>query len=129
MTLSSEDIVAIQQLAAAYNHAVDAGDGDRFAATFTSDGCLITGQEVKGHEALAAFAESVPQMIPGPRHVLSNLLCDGTDDSATLAAYVHVYAKVGGEGPPALITAGTYSDTLRRVSGKWLFEKRTFTPD
>ena len=46
MTLATEDILAIQKLIADYNHIVDAGDGEEFAALFTDDGSLDTGFNV-----------------------------------------------------------------------------------
>lgn len=56
-TLSIEDQLAIQQLYARYNHAIDAGKGDAWAACFTAEGTFdsATGS-FAGTEQLAAFA-------------------------------------------------------------------------
>jgi uncharacterized protein (TIGR02246 family) len=128
--LSTDDILAIQQLAASYNHAVDNGDGPRFAGTFTTDGILeVGGNSIKGQDALAEFATSVPTGLPCPRHVASNLLIEGSGDDASLRAYVHVYI-LRGEPPTATVaTSGRYEDRLRRIDGEWRFAHRVFTAD
>jgi uncharacterized protein (TIGR02246 family) len=129
-SLSTEDILAIQQLVASYNHAVDAGQGAKFAATFTSDGVLeVGGSEIKGHDALAEFATGVPAGLPGPRHVASNLLIEGSGDEASLSAYLHLYITAGDPPAPSLATSGKYDDQLRRIDGKWRFARRVFTAD
>jgi uncharacterized protein (TIGR02246 family) len=128
MPLPIEDIVAIQQLAARYNHAVDAGDGPAFAATFVEDGQLVGTPTVTGRPALDAFAAQVPAMIPKPRHVATNLLVDGDGDYATLKAYLHVVASPEGASP-TIVVSGTYSDALRRENGEWLFVRREFIAD
>jgi uncharacterized protein (TIGR02246 family) len=128
--LSTDDILAIQQLAASYNHAVDSGDGPGFAGTFTSDGILEAGgNTIKGQDALAEFATNVPSGLPCPRHVATNLLIEGSGDEASLRAYVHVYI-LKGEPPTATVaTSGRYEDQLLRIDGEWRFARRVFTPD
>ena len=41
---ATDDIVAIQQLLAPFNTAVDRGDGQAYVATFTVDGVSINGE-------------------------------------------------------------------------------------
>lgn len=124
MGLATEEIIAIQQLAARYSHAIDSGDGAAYAATFVEDGWFqISGREpVRGR---AALAELVRRSGGRVRHVVSNLLIEGDGDTATLRAYLSVAPKGGG---PVGVT-GVYSDRLRRVNGQWLFVERCFTPD
>ena len=50
--LSTQDYVDIEQLYAQYNHAIDSGDAEAWAATFTADGSF---NKFTGHEALAGF--------------------------------------------------------------------------
>ena len=79
MALATEDILAIQKLIADYNHFVDAGDGEEFAALFTDDGSLDTGfNVVKGSNELRDFAALVPSMAPGARHLVTNVSIDGS---------------------------------------------------
>jgi uncharacterized protein (TIGR02246 family) len=129
-SLSTEDILAIHQLVASYNHAVDAGHGDKFAQTFTADGVLETrGNAIKGHDALAEFATGVPGGLSSPRHVASNLLIEGSGDEASLSAYLHLYILAGDPPSPTIAISGKYDDQLRRTDGGWRFARRVFTAD
>ena len=132
MALSTEDVLAIHELAARYNHAVDSGDGVGFAATFTDEGALVSGERIQGRAALTAFAQGLPSRLPKTRHVVSNLVVEADPidpDAATLRAYLALYAGVGEGGAPALVGLGTYADTLRREDGRWRFAERVFTAD
>lgn len=129
MPLSTDDIVAIQQLCARYNHSVDAGDGVRFAATFTEDGVLNSGAKVQGRAALEEFARRVPGQVPSIRHVAVNIMIDGEGDAATVSAYLLVLGRSEGEGPLSVRLSGRYNDHLVKKSGAWLFTERTFTAD
>ena len=129
MSLATEDLVQIQQLYAAYCHAVDDGDGKAFCACFTSDGVLDAGGEpIAGAEALAAFAAGVPAGVPGIRHVVTNIAIEGDGDEAEGRAYLTAYMATSGAPTQFLIT-GRYRDQLRRAQGSWLFSARTFRAD
>ena len=86
MSLPVEDVLAIQKLLADYNHAIDAGDGDGFAGTFVEDGTLDVGHGVtEGRAALKEFAGALPTMVPGIRHLISNLSIDCSGDRVAMA--------------------------------------------
>ena len=51
--LSAQDYIDIEQLYATYNHAIDSGDADAWAATFTPDGSFNT--RFTGKEGLVGF--------------------------------------------------------------------------
>ena len=130
MSLKTDDVLAIQNLAARYNFAVDDGDGEAFAACWTPDGVFdLGGTVMTGREALGAFAAEVPKRLQKPRHIASNFVIDGDGDKATLRAYVRVFVLDGEPATAVLRTQGRYSDTLERSDGQWLFATRTFTPD
>ena len=132
MPLTIEDRLEITDLVTRYNHAVDAGDGTTFAATFTEDGALdAAGRLIEGRAALAAFAESLPQSVQAPRHVASNLLVEGdsTTGLASLAAYVQMFALSGDPPRQTIAASGRYADRLRKVDGRWQFVRRVFTRD
>jgi uncharacterized protein (TIGR02246 family) len=130
MALTSDDHLEIQTLAARYSHAVDSGDGETFAATFTESGVLDAGAlVVEGRPALARFAEGLPRSHRAPRHVATNLLIDGDGDRATLRAYVQMYALTGDPPSQQVVASGRYVDELVRRDGRWLFERRVFTRD
>ncbi len=126
MALTTDDIVAIRQLYAAYCHAIDEQDGESFSHCFTPDGCVggAGGAPVVGHEALAKFAGG---MRPGLRHVVFNVHVDGSGDDALGRAYFAAYSVA--ERPPTLLVTGMYRDTLTHSNGTWLFVERQFTPD
>ena len=116
MALATEDILAIQKLIADYNHFVDAGDGEEFAALFTDDGSLDTGfNVVKGSNELRDFAALVPSMAPGARHLVSNVSIDGSGSDATARLYLQMWSTAGGAAESKLVISGRYDDTLRRL--------------
>jgi uncharacterized protein (TIGR02246 family) len=129
MSMPTEDLIAMHQLYARYNHAIDDGDGAAFAACFTADGALDggLGDPIRGSEALEGFAVAVPKGMPGIRHQVSNIFVDGDGDDASGRAYLYVYTP--GAGGPQVVTTGRYVDTLRRVDGEWRFVFRQFTAD
>jgi uncharacterized protein (TIGR02246 family) len=129
MVFSAEDVVAIQQLCARYNRAVDTGDGAGFAAMFRDGGTLNGRGTIAGREALAAFATKAAASLASPHHVVTNVVVDGDGDTAKVTAYLQVWANVGEAGTPALITTGQYMDDLVREDGVWLFASRVFTSD
>jgi len=129
MFLTIEDRLAIQELYAQYNFAIDDEQPADFAACFTADGVLDVGygDPVSGTEALAAFCAATNQMMPGMRHSVSNLVLQGHDDDATGKAYLYTY-RATADGHQVILT-GRYHDTLRRVDGLWKFADRKMVPD
>src|SRR5262245_64641384 len=53
--LTTDDLVEIQQLYAKYNWALDSGDSQGYAATFTPDGVFNNNV---GHDAIVKFADT-----------------------------------------------------------------------
>jgi len=130
MPLPVEDVLAIQKLLADYNHAIDFGDPAGFAAMFVADGVLDTGQgPTEGRAALQEFAGALPSLVPGLRHLISNVSIDGDGDAATTKAYLQGWLTAGGASEAKLIITGVYRDTLRREDGAWRFVSRALTPD
>jgi hypothetical protein len=130
MALASDDILAIQKLVADYNHVVDAGDGEAFAALFVDGGSLDTGfNVVKGTDELRGFADFVPNMAPGARHLVSNVSIDGDGDTATTRLYLQMWSTAGGAAETKLVISGVYEDTLRRDGGTWRFVTRKLVVD
>ena len=130
MALATDDIVAIQKLVADYNHLVDAGNGDAFAALFVEGGSLDTGfNVVKGADELRGFADFVPTMAPGARHLVSNVSIDGDGENATTRLYLQMWSTAGGAAETKLVISGVYEDTLRRDGGTWRFVTRKLVVD
>jgi hypothetical protein len=130
VSLTTEDLLEIQGLAARYNHAIDSGDADAFIATFVESGVLDAGVlTLEGHSALKDFASNFATSARAPRHVATNLVIEGDGDKATLKAYVQMFALTGEPPRQNITAAGKYSDTLAKEDGRWKFVRRTFTAD
>jgi hypothetical protein len=126
--LSAVDIIAIEQLYAAYNFAVDQGDGKGFAECLTPDGVFDMGTtRLEGSDALTEFAKGVPSTLPGARHIATNVLIEGDRDLATGRAYLMLVAT--GTSPISIIMTGQYEDHLVRFSDGGRFAERHFTAD
>lgn len=121
MATPTEDRDEILQLLYRYNHAIDSGDAEGWADTFTEDG-LFEGPVpggLRGRAQLVEFASGVS----GIRHMVLNPLVDVDGDTAGVRAYILVLA--GGQ----VVTVGTYDDTVVRTPAGWRFSRRLFTPD
>lgn len=122
------DVVAVTQVIAAFNHAVDFGDGNAFACLFVDDGVLDMGHlRIEGRADLAAFAASVPERVPNPRHhVVSELV---TVDGDTAAAHSYAQVLATEDGATVLRSSGVYHDRLTRTPEGWRFVERRFVAD
>lgn len=129
MPLTVEDQLDIQQLYARYNHAIDSGQADQWAACFTSDGIFSSGAsgEFTGTEALAAFAKGFAERLKA-RHWTNNLVLDAAGDGAKGSCYLMLY-RLGGETPASIMISGIYDDELVRTGDGWKFARRTVRPD
>lgn len=124
--LSAEDYMEIQQLYAKYNFAIDSGDAEGYAATFTEDGVF---NNFKGKDALIGFVKRYTEGMNGPmrRHWNSNLLVTG--DGKTAEGKVYLILLDLSTTPPSAGTTAIYNDTLVKTADGWRFSKRTTTGD
>lgn len=128
MALSAEDQLAIQNLYAHYNHCIDSGRCDDWAATFTSNGVFNGGGgSFSGPEQLSGFAKGFATNLPKARHWTNNLYIEGDGNSATGTCYLQLH-NVSKE-KPGLITTGIYKDKLEKTSNGWRFAERSVVPD
>jgi SnoaL-like domain len=119
--LTADDYIEIQQLYAQYNMAIDSGDAEGYAATFTPDGVFNT---FNGRDALVGFIHRWRETMKGGnmRHWNTNLAITGTPEGANGAVYlllVDISVK-----PPAITTAAKYEDQLVKTPQGWRFKKR-----
>ena len=130
MAISADDAVAIQQLVARYNFAVDGGDGEAFALCFVPDGRFsYSGSDViEGGPALAAFGGSWAARLGLIRHVVTSLSIDGGGDRASSRSYCQVFG-VDGERRSYVLSQGVYHDTVVKVDETWRFEERRYVMD
>ncbi len=119
--LSAQDYFEIQQLYARYNIAIDNGDAEGWAATFTPDGAFNT---MVGHDALVGFVKMWREKLNGAtrKHWNNNLQITGNSKEAS--AYVYLMLVDYSTKPATILTTGTYTDTLIKTKDGWRFTKR-----
>jgi hypothetical protein len=125
--LTTADYVEIQQLYAKYNTAIDAGDGQAWAATFVPDGVFNT--NTVGHDALVQFVRDWREKRNGAnlRHSNTNLVITSTPEGAKGTVYL---ALLNVSVRPAVIqSTGMYEDYLVRTREGWRFKTRTVRTD
>jgi hypothetical protein len=128
-TLSTDDYIAVQQLYARFNTALDTGQAQQFADTWTDDGEFIGGRgpgrgsdvrtPIKGRAELVAMGQRAGV---GTRHFVANLVVTPTVDGARASCYlVLLNAR---NSPPSITETAIYEDTLVRTAQGWKFRKR-----
>jgi hypothetical protein len=124
--LSAQDNFEIQQLYARYNNAIDSGDAEGWAATFTPDGVFNT---FSGHDALVGFVKMWREKLGGAtrKHWNTNLQISGDSKEATASVYLMLVDF--GTKPASILTTGMYSDSLIKTKDGWRFTKRTTKGD
>jgi hypothetical protein len=130
--LTPQDYIEIQQLYASYSQALDKGQGERFAATFTPDGEFTSGRPagranetrtpLKGTEGLTRMGS-----VGGGRHFTANLVITPTPEGANGSCYLLLF---NARNVPATITeTAIYQDTLVKTPQGWRFNTRVVWRD
>jgi hypothetical protein len=124
--LSAQDYFEIQQLYAHYNIAIDSGDAEGYAATFTPNGVFNT---FTGHDALVGFAKAWRERLGGAarKHWNTNLEIIGNSKQATGSVYLMLLDI--STKPASIAATATYSDTLVKTKAGWRFATRTTKGD
>jgi len=119
--LSTQDYIDIEQLYATYNHAIDAGDGEAWAATFTPDG---TFNKFTGHDQLVGFIQQWKEKMNGAnrRHWNTNLRILPSKDGASASVFLMLLDV--GTKPSSIVATGMYNDTLVKTASGWRFKTR-----
>ena len=122
--LSTQDYIDIEQLYATYNHAIDSGDAQGWAGTFTPDG---TFNKFAGHEQLVGFMQQWKEKMNGAnrRHWNTNLSIRPSTDGASatvMLMLVDVTTK-------SIVATGMYNDTLVKTASGWRFKSRATKRD
>jgi hypothetical protein len=128
------DRAAIGDLVHAYALHIRRGEPKRAAALFAEDGAF----EVREADPLDPVSLKVRSRTEGRPHVetyitsstasarmvpmIHNLLVELAGDSATASSLM-----IGRIWPSPREVFGEYSDTFRRVDGRWLFSERIYT--
>lgn len=125
-TLSAQDYFEIQQLYARYNIAIDSGDAEGWAATFTPDGVFNT---FSGHDALVGFIKTWREKLNGAarKHWNNNLQVSGNSKEASASTYLMLVDF--STKPPSILMSGSYTDSLVKTKDGWRFTKRMTKSD
>jgi uncharacterized protein (TIGR02246 family) len=130
------DTEEIHHLMWRYARALDTGDAEGYAATFTEDGQFGTGPTAtKGREALTAMIAGLGQAPasdeprPTMYHMTANHWLEFIDkDNAKLHAYWITDVSAAGDTPARLAAVGRSVDTLVRTSEGWRIRIRDVAP-
>jgi hypothetical protein len=124
--LSAQDNFEIQQLYARYNIAIDGGDGEAWASTFTPDGVF---NQFVGHDALVNFVKTWREKLNGAtrKHWNNNLQISGNSKEAS--GFVYLMLVDISTKPASILATATYTDSLVKTKEGWRFAKRTTKND
>jgi ketosteroid isomerase-like protein len=126
--LAAADYTPIQQLYARYNTAIDRGDADAWADTFTADGVFAS--NFKGREALKGFENdwrTSPQMNGAARrHFAADLVITPSAEGAT--ATVSAILVDLSTRPASIANFVSYNDVLVKTAQGWRFKSRAVAP-
>ena len=133
----ADDRAAIEDLQARYMFALDFKDADTYASTFTPDGVLDYGPQVKGRDAIKKVVADMAKRAEDQaskdtsglwpsvgRHNISNIVIKIDGDHATGRAYWFHYSNNTPKRTATLDSFGNYEDEMVKVDGKWYFSKR-----
>lgn len=136
VTVTNDDRVEIRDLISRYNKAIDTGDADGYANTFTADGQFIgIVGTFNGRDELRAFAaayatEEQYAEFASAQHWVTNVVVDaveGDDERATVFSHLQMVKPLADGG--RILLVGHYDDIVRRADGGWLFEQRIVVSD
>ncbi len=124
--LKPQDFAEIGQLYAKYNQAIDSGNAEGWADTFTPDG--VFSKTTVGRDALIAFAKGFYESGSGKRrHWNDNLILTGTAEGADGSVYLMLWDT--GNRPATLMVSGIYEDKLVKTKNGWRFKSRAVKVD
>ena len=119
--VTAQDYTEIDQLYARYNFAIDSGDAEGWADTFTSDG--IFGGNTEGRAALVEFAKNFHKGQNGAaRHWNTNLVVTPTAKGADGACYLMLWNT--SDRPATITVSAIYRDKLVKTANGWRFKSR-----
>jgi len=131
--LEPHDRLEIHELFARYNHAIDTGDAEAWAALFEEDGSFsgIVG-DYQGRGELRAFAEAYAtdpkyaEFREG-QHWINNIVIDPITESKARVRTQQLMIRPMGE--TAVINfMGWYDDVVVKSSGEWRILTRKVNP-
>jgi ketosteroid isomerase-like protein len=122
-----EDDLAIRQVIARLNHALDAADYKVYGSFFAPNGVFVSGfGDAVGPAQVAAALEKVSPFITNKRHIAANLVISGRGDQAMATTYLIVFER---QTELKYVGSAINVDTMKKVNGRWLVTKHESTLD
>lgn len=120
------DELEIRRLLAEYCQLCDDGDFAALTERFAPDGSFVFGESIStGRDELRRWFEVSQTPERRGKHLTVNVVVDVDGDRADVVSdFLFLMVREGAVTP--LIT-GRYHDDLRRVDGRWLFQRREAT--
>lgn len=121
----AEDREAIEELMWRYARALDTGNAEAYAATYTEDGEFMAGaMSTKGrqslHDMVAGFGGEL-----GLLHMTADTWIEFIDDTHAIHhSYWLTMRKASGDQPASVAAVGVGADELVKVDGEWLIRRR-----
>lgn len=110
----------IREMYSRYCFYVDEGRPDLFAAEFTEDGTLWLSDR-GSYQGRAEIEAHVGRRTGKTFHLIHNVAIDRVDGDV---AYAHAYFQLLDPQTAACVAYGTYDDALRRVDGRWHWDRK-----
>lgn len=123
------DRLAIQQLLAAYAHAVDRRDLGAVGDCFLPDAVArYNGVDFNGVDEILAYISGV-ERYPATQHVFAPADIRVNGDTATASSHAISHIVLPGENGDRLMSRGlTYHDELVRTASGWKIRRRVHQP-
>lgn len=118
MTVTTEDQLALLDMEAMFDWAIDSGDIPAWVAGFTEDGIFEADYgKAQGTAELTKLMEDLEAgFSKGKRHVAANHRISGDQNDATVSGYLMVFER---EKAPALVATGIYHNRYRKTADGW----------
>ncbi len=125
--LALEDEMAIRQIIARHNHALDAEDYALYGSFFAEDGVFTSGfGNAVGPDQVAAALEQSRPFIINRRHIAANLVISGDGDRATVTSYQIVFERASAI---EYVGSAFVIEELERRDGEWVITLHDSTLD
>jgi len=123
---TTDDYVALRQVAERYVDAVNRFDAAAWAATWAPDGEWNIGQVIKGRDEVLKVWKQAMGGIPNVyMHVYSGVIDDVTGDTASGRWYLGEFLNLA-DGSRSMNSI-CYFDTYVRIDGQWYIKTRRFS--
>ena len=124
---TTDDYVALRQVAERYVDAVNRHDAEAWGETWAPDGEWQINEIHKGREKMVAVWSGIMASIPNVyMHVYSGVIDDVTGDTASGRWYMGEFLNL--PGGARSMNSICYFDTYVRIDGQWHIKTRRFAP-